>query len=269
MIEEYYKNFDNFHKKAVFVFDLEMGGIGDFLKFFSYALLYCMNNNIKMYYLLNNNPLIKYIKLKFNKFYISENQIVNRKKINCLDDLHNISSDDITNNIFYIIHPSNMYNHSDIYEKINFLCEIFDFTDEIKETQIKITENLKNYISIHLRLGEKFLETDKSFKLCPNDTRDYNESNIFTFIEENRDKNIIFFCDNKSYKHRIKEKYNFINITDLEVGHTSFRNTSDSQIFGSVTEFYILTKSREIYVASSSGFSVVASKFNNVPVYNI
>jgi hypothetical protein len=269
MIEEYYKNFDTFDKKAVFIFDIEMGGIGDFLKFFSYALLYCMNNKIKMYYLLNNNPLIKYIKLKFNKFYITQNKIVNRKNIHSLNDLDNISKHDITNNIFYIIRPNNMYNNFDIYEKINFVNEIFDFTDEIKKTQMKLTENLKNYISIHLRLGDKFLETDKSFMLCPNDIREYNESNIFTFIEQNRDKNIIFFCDNKSYKNKIKEKYNFINITDLEVGHTSFRNTRDSQIFGSVTEFYILTKSTEIYVASNSGFSMVASKFNNVPLYNI
>ena len=67
----------------------------------------------------------------------------------------------------------------------------------------------------------------------------------------------------------IYEKINFINITDLEVGHTSFTNTSDSQIFGSVTEFYILTKSTEIYIVSNSGFSTMVSKFNNVPLYNI
>ena len=40
-----------------------------------------MNNNIKMYYLLNDNPLIKYIKLKFNKFYITQNEIVNKKTL--------------------------------------------------------------------------------------------------------------------------------------------------------------------------------------------
>jgi hypothetical protein len=34
MIKEYYKNFDTFDKKAVFIFNLGMGEIGDFLNFF-------------------------------------------------------------------------------------------------------------------------------------------------------------------------------------------------------------------------------------------
>jgi hypothetical protein len=141
------------------------------------------------------------------------------------------------------------------------LDDIFYFTDEI-------TANFLNdkYISIHLRLGDKYLETDKNFVLCKNDTREYNENKIFNFIEENNKKNIYFFCDNKAYKNKIKAKYSFINITDYDIGHTSLSNTTDLQILNSIIEFYLIIHSDHIYMGSKSGFSMIASKFFNVPI---
>lgn len=42
-----------------------------------------------------------------------------------------------------------------------------------------------------------------------------NEQNLFNFIENNCNKNCIFFYDNNSYKLKIKNKYNNIIITLL------------------------------------------------------
>ena len=81
--------------------------------------------------------------------------------------------------------------------------------------------NDQNYISIHLRLGDKFLETDKVFVLCKEDVRTYNEEKLFELIEINYNKNILFFCDNNNYKLKIKTKYDKIIITDYDIGHTS------------------------------------------------
>jgi len=41
-------------------------------------------------------------------------------------------------------------------------------------------------------------------------------------------------------------------------------NTTNKQILDAITEFYILSNSHLIYSASNSGFSKMASKFNNI-----
>ena len=40
------------------------------------------------------------------------------------------------------------------------------------------------------------------------------------------------------------------------------------QILDAITEFYILTNSEIIFAGSRSGFSMVASKINNIPLIN-
>jgi hypothetical protein len=67
----------------------------------------------------------------------------------------------------------------------------------------------------------------------------------------------------------IKNKYNNINIIKTNIGHTSFQNTTYEQLLDTISEFYILTNSQDIYVTAYSGFSAVASKFNNKPLYFI
>ena len=60
-----------------------------------------------------------------------------------------------------------------------------------------------------------------------------------------------------------------MHITDTEIGHTSLNNTTEKQILDAITEFYLITQSTKIYAASHSGFSIVASKFKNVPCISI
>jgi len=119
---------------------------------------------------------------------------------------------------------------------------------------------------LHLRFGDKYLETNKNYIQCLYDTRDYNEKEIFKFIEENQNKNIIFFCDNNTYKLKIKKIYNNIIITNCEIGHTSLTNTTEKQVLDSITEFYLMTNSDEIIMCSQSGFPLCASKFKNIPI---
>lgn len=87
---------------------------------------------------------------------------------------------------------------------------------KLKNIYKKYTKITK-YISIHLRMGDHFLETDKQFVVCKNDVRNFDETKLYTFIEQNSDKNIMFFCDNKEFKIKLKQKYNFIHITDFDI----------------------------------------------------
>ncbi len=253
-IKNYIKNYDNLTKKLIYHFEYGMGGIGDYFKFFMYALRYCINNNIRLYLSIKHD-LDRYVKLKYDKMYINIDNI-KYITLNKYKDMEKIDDKNI-----YKICPFVLYDvQKEVYENaINSkLDDIFYFTDEI-------TENFLNdkYISIHLRLGDKYLETDKNFIICKDDDRSYNKSKLNKFIEERKDKNIYFFCDNYLFKKNIKEKYPYINIIDVKIGHTSLLNVTQDETKNSIIEFYILSKSEKIYWASWSGFSLMASRFFN------
>jgi hypothetical protein len=246
-MEDYINKYEQFESSIIYDFRLGDGGIGDCIKFFIFILELCIKNDIRLYYKKNNIIIEKYIKLIHDKMYINEESIVK------LDN--------------FIIKKPNEY-----YSKFNYnfnlkIEDVFFFTDEVKINYNNLLEfNITNYISIHLRVGDKFLETDENFIICKNDTRDFLEENLYKFIEDNHNKKIFFCCDNNNYKLKIKERYKNITITNCVIGHTSLLNTTQKQVLDSITEFYILTNSNLIYCASYSGFSIIASKFKNIPL---
>lgn len=246
-MENYINNFKNFDKISIYDFKLGDGGIGDYLKFYMRILIKCMRNNIKFYHKINNIEIEKYIKLKYDFLYISSEEISKLKNVTIEKPFHNYG------------------NSNNKYDDNIHLNEIFYFDDIVKTNVKNILSSLPiNYISIHLRLGDKFLETDKKYVLCKDDTRYFSSEKLYKFIEDNNDKNIIFFCDNNSEKLKVKNKYNNIIISTSQIGHTSLSNTTNKQILDSITDFYILSNSQLIYSASYSGFSKMASKFNNI-----
>ena len=265
-MDDYLQKYDNYKKNIVYEFVLGSGGIGDFIKFFIYTLSLCIKHGCKLYYLITNNPIEKYILMKHTKMYITKENIKNKINIGNEDSILSLCDD---NSSYYFVDPGVFYNSNftfNCFDDID-IKNVFHFSDEIiMNTNKLISDNITQYISIHLRLGDKYLETDKSFVICVNDERKYNENNLFKSIEENYDKSILFFCDNNSYKLKIKNKYDNITITNSEIGHTSLSNTTDKQLLDTVTEFYLLCNSEKIYSCSYSGFSIVASKFNNIPL---
>lgn len=246
-MEQYIDNYKNFDQSIVYDFKLGDGGIGDYLKYFMATLNECINNNIRFYNKINNIEIEKYIKLKYDFFNISDDEISKLKN-------------------YSIRESRDFYNGKYKPCKINIpYNDFFYFSDDVKLNVKNILPFIpNNYISIHLRLGDKFLETDKKYIVCKNDTRQFSDEQIDIFINNNLDKNILFFCDNYNKKIEIKNKYKSIFITNSQIGHTSLKNTTKEQILDAITEFYILSNSQLIYAASRSGFSKIASKFNNI-----
>ena len=248
-MDVYIKNYELFNTIIVYDFQLGDGGIGDNIKYFMFVLETCMKNNKRLYYKKNNIHIEKYLKLKYDIMYIDEDKI---KNLHCVEV--------VTPQMFYSKYN---YNYS---IDIN---QVFYFTDEVKiNSKYLFPQHITNYISMHLRLGDKYLETKREYILCKNDTRAFSEEIIHKYIEENYNENIFFCCDNNNYKLKLKEKYNNIIITNCDIGHTSLSNTTIKQILDGITELYILTNSKMIISCSSSGFSIVASKFNNIPLIN-
>jgi len=261
-MDEYIKNYEQYTKKVVYHFKLGNGGIGDFIKFFMCALTLSIKYKYKCYCLVNDITIEKYIKLKHKQMYIEPKDIKKYRNIG-VSHFPNLSED-----VYNMVEPIVFYRtYKDSFININ-IQDVFEFSDEVLKNSHKLL-SITDYISIHLRLGDKYLETDKTFIKCVEDERTYNENNLFNCIETNRDKNIVFFCDNNTYKLKIKNLYNNVILCDSAIGHTDLDNTTDKQFLDTITEFYLMTNSEKIYYASVSGFSVIAAKFKNIPLINI
>ena len=242
--------YDSLHKTIVYNFRLGDGGIGDCIKFFMFLLDACIKNGTRLYYKRNGTELEKYLKLKYEKMYIDE------------DGIRELGETEI-------VKPQ-MYYETIQYEYTIAAKDVFYFTEEVAvNCRYLFPADIGNYISVHVRLGDKFLETDKRYVMCKNDVRKFSEEDLYAVLNENRDKQIFFCCDNNSFKMKIKEKFANIIVTTCEIGHTSLSNTTKRQVLDSVTEFYILTNSERIYSTSLSGFSRLASKFNNIPFVSL
>ncbi len=277
-MEEYIQKYSTFNKSVVYSFELGSGGIGDCIKFFMLTLEYCIKYNYKLYYQYNNLPLEKYLILKYPFMYITKETVDSKKSrivkdINWLKDddylLHKSDVDSIEEDQIQIVTPFSSY-HAFSYDALQIpIANVFDFSNVVKENaKNMLSENINcDFMTIHLRLGDKYLETDPNFVKCKNDTRFFHENNLYACIQHylNQNKKIIFFCDNHQYKLKIKEKFQNIIITHSQIGHTSLLNTTDQQICDTVTEFYIMTQANMIIAASHSGFSSVSAKFKNVP----
>jgi hypothetical protein len=265
-MENYLNNYDTLTKKIVYNFSVGDGGIGDLTKFFMHLLNICIKYNIKIHYLLSGAPIENYLVLKYPKMYISQQDISNNIiNIDNITDIENIQS-----NSFYIVTPYLFYS-SFSFDTIYSLQDVFCFSEEVVRNANRIFPDNANlsYIVLHLRLGDKHLETDPQFIHAIWEERSYNQYSIYNFIERCYNKNIVFFCDNRSYKLQLKKKYDNIIITDCEIGHTSLLNTTDIQILNTVSEFYLMTQAQHIFIASYSGFPIMAGKFKNIPVNTI
>ena len=167
-MDNYINNYANLKKKIVYNFQLNSGGIGDCIKFFMHLLNLCIKYDIKLYYQLNNILIEKYLKLKYIQMYIKKEDINNKININDEEMIKNINNDDYNIVVPFIFYTT--FNYDNLQLNIQ---EVFEFSEEIKINSNKLhSNNIINYISIHLRLGDKYLETEyKNGLLCPGDER--------------------------------------------------------------------------------------------------
>lgn len=260
-MEEYIINRKQYTKHVVFLIPYFQGGIGDLIKFFTCLIQLCIEKKIKVYYYLTNLSVNKFLLLKHPELYLSN---INTQPIN-LSDINDLNI--ITDDKYYIVQPHLMYKIID-YSKLYLKgSDIFYFSKEVIERSK--TFKLENYISIHIRLGDKYLEIPSQLIQCITDVRPYDEDKIFKCIEGNTNTNTVLFCDNLHYKQKIKGKYPFIHLTELKIGHTALPSTSDEITIDTLAEFYILANSKKIFIANESGFPVMSSKFFNIPLINI
>ena len=274
---EYLREFDSYPKMVIYNFMITHGGISDCIKFFMFFLEYCIDRKIRLYYLRNNIPIEKYVFVKHEKMVLSEPQILRPMiQIHNHEDMHRIAD---VPGACYVVYPMTFYSTFS-FEKIRVpFSEVFAFSQTVTNNSLRISPEAlhsilpectesHSYVSFHLRLGDKFLETDKSYVKCKEDKRPFDL--VASIYEINRHifmgSSVVLFCDNQKYKNIIMKKCPGLMGTSAIIGHTSLVNTTDQQVMDAVSEFYIMTRSSKIVALSYSGFSLAAAKFNRVPI---
>ena len=279
-IENYMKNYDTFDKHIIWNYGIDVyqtGGIGDLTSFFTHLLKLCIDNNIKIHYLVKNSFIEKYLKLKYDKMYITRVDI-NSVDIGNIDNIDEISG--LLPDKYYYAWPHIFYSKFTMDRAgthrgqrgaamIPFqLKEIFYLTPEVITNIPEIFKTVDEYISIHIRLGDDMM-AGRKLDFNYNDTRVFNYHKLINFISKNSDKNIFLACDNITLRNEIKEQFSNIMTTNYDIGHTGWENTTELQTLNTLSEFYLLSNSKEIYLGSYSGFSIMASKFKNIPIFDI
>jgi hypothetical protein len=273
-IKKYLSSFNDYNNTVVFVSTI--GGIGDNLRSLMFIFSYCLENKIKFLYkdVLHTDKFfkIRYNELKYNgdelpekingaikpthKFSINNNKIKITPELN--NDLIFVNSTTIRN-------IEHRHGNNSVVKYFFKWSQIFCFSDIIKDESKKIINIDENYISIHIRLGDKYLENLKLVEFEKKCTRvkdiEEAEKTVTNKILELKNNTIFFTCENLSFKKKIKHKYNNIIINEDEIAHTNKRNTNYENTKNTIIDFYILCNSNKIFGLSRTGFSEVAQYY--------
>jgi len=265
--QQYRERYDTLDTIVVYDFRRGYGGIGDLVKFFMHALHLCMKNNIRLYYAANNLVIEKYLRLIDDRMYIrTDTPLLPMKEIN-ESDVGSLSP-----GVYHFVTPFTFYqtfHYSYISVPID---RVFTFSDEVRQNVGRVLPGVigTSYISVHLRMGDKYLDTDPAFVACPNDVRSFSERVIYNhLVSKLRETRVVFVCDNETFKNKVRGWFPSALVPNTVIGHTSLENTSERQILDAVTEFYLVANGREVHMASESGFPRVAAAFRRIPVITI
>jgi hypothetical protein len=266
------------------------GGIGDFLRASLSLYSICHRYNLDYYINFNENEKLKQC------FDIKEIPLID----NNIEYISLIASTSTENNfkpyINKFISEPKIYNIKcnligiESTENINKIREYY-FTNILKPTQkvidyinqiyekYNITNN--NYISVHIRCGDRTIDinntnnsTDYRIDITNiNIIKEYKEIiNKFSLQYNINNLPIIIHSDCKYFKDELKKLENNFIYLDVDIKHIAENigiNTIDGYI-STIAEFYIISKANKIFIPFVySGFSHLASIINNKQLFMI
>jgi len=268
-LDSYFSTILEKQKKLLFRFPLTNGGIGDMIKFFVCALDTAIKYDIRICFLKSDNPITKYLLPKCEHIYIEAEELANSSIVSA-ENYNHIEQliHSIDNNSTIQVSPVIFYDLQiyDIVDRYN-ISDLFTFSDDIY--QMKKDNNIsEEYVSVHIRRGDKHIEAASSVKQVPHDSRPFEQTNFDNMVNNlfNDNNSVMLFSDSMVFKKMMSKKFNKLQCLDLKIGHTTWTNTSDEQIKNTVFEFYVLSNSTKIFANCVSGFSKMASDFNKIDI---
>jgi len=268
-LDSYFSTILEKEQKLLFRFPLTNGGIGDMIKFFVCALDTAIKYDMRLCFLKSDNPITKYLLPKCEHIYIEAEELANSSIVSA-ENYNQIEQliDSIDNNYTIQVLPCIFYDLQiyDIVDRYN-ISGLFTFSDDIYE--MKKSHNIgEEYVSVHIRRGDKHIEAVSSVKQVPHDSRPFEQTNFDNMINNlfNDNKSVMLFSDSMVFKKLMSKKFNKLLCLDLKIGHTTWTNTSDEQLKNTVFEFYVLCNSKKIVANCVSGFSKMASAINRIDI---
>ena len=249
----------------LYTYDFEEGGIADFIKFLihtirivncnSYNLCIDILHPIKKYIAINE----KYIRKKLNFYKISHND----KNLSIVDIVERQNYVNVNSLCYYAYGLKNNINDIDFHNNFDYDINIYDYLT------FNVDNFFSNYIVIHIRFGDSFLEKNK-IDLPYIDKRNIKE-NYIEIIKNILDKNekTLLITDNNLKKREIFNnfiEYKNLSYFDEEIVNISFKFDDDfinsieydKLLINTIIDFLYLINSKEIHAISYSGFSIIS-----------
>jgi hypothetical protein len=231
--------------------------------FSNYNSKICDKQNISMFKETN------WLKNSFDEENYIQHFQLKREKLNefvqYLNRLPIINNSIFSYNIFF---PINIISPQ---EKI-IMRSIFQPTSEIyqylNQTFYSLNINSKNFIAIHLRSGDIYLNNQsKMFNYL---YLNVIKNEIIKIIFNNKNTDILLIADNNEIKYLLKNEFPFIKVYFKEITHLGEGSQlTKNKIKNTLLDFYLLSHSQYIYSFTcyphGTGFSYWCSVIYNIP----
>lgn len=257
------------------------GGFADMVKFLSCISKLSYDSGRKLQIIIDH-PINQFIIIKSE--YQCNCDIINYTNLDTLISSHMTILEIVKDYHNLIIHPRDLYKNQNAINNIDFMDYISDYKlhtknfpiynyisytnhiyDELKEIQPKM-----DYIAIHIRYGDKFLEIPRKGRT---DDRSAIKDNIYKAIDQiinDNDTKIFLLCDNNLFKKSIIKDFptlNFIDKPSINISYNYNKVYSKNQyndcLKHVIVEFLLLQNSKKIHSLTYSGFPIIASILND------
>lgn len=267
----------------VYHFGENMGGLADMIKFLFHTVT--VSVKFQMTLKIDITHAIKRF-LTINPLYQWDQTLSLKtvREINESDRNHHFSQ--ITDPLI-VIKPTDYYAYNINYDLLcdndfknmnpnNFtydLKQYMSFTNEIND-QLQLITPKNDYICIHVRLGDKYLEIAPHRGFIYWDDRNVqdDEAKIRKIIASSSPTStpIYLLADNNAYKIKFKQQFEKLNIFTNQIFNISGSYNSpdyDEGIKQAIVEFLFLTNAKQIHALTYSGFSLISSLIGQVPLF--
>lgn len=276
------------------------GGLGDFLRSAFSHFVFCKINKIE-YFIDFSETNLKYCFNNVSPMTGPKNRLTNTRVMTQIGstttqetrkNLEILKKEGAVPNKVFIVY-SNIFDFIEMSElkmHTKEFLEFLEFSETVKTRAKSLIEETLNveivediwpyYTGIHVRCGDAHMDKtniQSDSRITPNSSVNKIDVAIAFLRTQNIDKDskdnkdsIILFTDNTN----LKKKSIILGIHTLNdsVHHTSMPTANQQEVEGlvdSVTEFYLLMKSKCNVGIVDSGFSYWSSFFGSVPLYRV
>jgi hypothetical protein len=264
------------------------GGLGDFIRGCFFLLQISMMNDKRFDIDYSQHPISKYL---YKKYIVSESVKIDYDNIlYYYPDNYNPNNYNFENTNKFLNELYKYININNITDQFAFFCnnypiyKITNIQKNIIRDKFLPNEELEEYINlnmnklnltpncysiIHIRVDDKAFYNTNYIKKNTNLIKQIiKKIKLILFLNHNYQKNKYLLLSNSNYlKNIIIKKFPFIIINLNNISHLA-QSTNDNSIKDTLCDFFLMSKSNNIYAFSTYGHGTGFSKYCSI-IFNI